>query len=154
MIRGISFQIPNEYGSYLKEILQPIDVTLFDWYTGGEESYTTINQRQEPLFPNEVFGLDGADLGATIENKNQYLIFVNLRAFPKGKCVVDVVTYEEFLKSDCELVLLVIDSSYVTIYCKDKDQLDDLYKNAFNKEYEYIDYITDDNDFRTKLSVW
>ncbi|MUT67964.1 DUF2691 family protein [Paenibacillus sp. NEAU-GSW1] len=155
MTRGLIFEIPNEYGNFLEEILSPFDMTLYDWYVGGEESYfVNDNQLVEPLFPNEEFGLDGAILKRTIENMKQYLIFVNIKAYPKGKIVEDISTFDEFLKSDCQLVLLVVDSAYVTIYCKDKIQIDALYKNAVNKGYEKVEYVTDDNDFRTRLSVW
>ncbi|WP_337588343.1 DUF2691 family protein [Paenibacillus gorillae] len=77
-----------------------------------------------------------------------------MKAYPKGKRVVDVSTFDEFLKSDCHLVLLIVDSVYVTIYCKDKDQIESLYNNAVNKKYEKVEYVTEDNDFRTGLSVW
>ncbi|WP_407944606.1 DUF2691 family protein [Paenibacillus swuensis] len=52
------------------------------------------------------------------------------------------------------MVLLVVDSSYVTVYCKDNKILDDLYLNAIDKGFENVEYITDENDFRTRLSVW
>ncbi|WP_337588342.1 DUF2691 family protein [Paenibacillus gorillae] len=74
MTRGLSFEIPNEYGNFLKEILNTFDITKYDWYIGGEESYFINDNQLEPLFPKEVFGLDGAILKRTIEKKKQYLI--------------------------------------------------------------------------------
>lgn len=154
MKRGISFEIPNEYGNFLKEILEPIDITLYDWYIGGEESYVVENNQLEPLFSQEIFGLEGTTLNRIIEKPNQYLIFLNIKAFTKGKQVVEVSTFEEYVKSDCELALIVIDSSYVFIYCKENDKLEQLHRNAVVKGYEKLEYMTNDNDFRTKLSVW
>ncbi|MDQ0193256.1 hypothetical protein J2T20_001605 [Paenibacillus wynnii] len=49
---------------------------------------------------------------------------------------------------------MVIDSSYISIYCKDPNLLEDLYNNALNRNFEKLKYVTDDNDTRTKLSVW
>lgn len=43
MNRGISFEIPNSYGSHLGEILKPIDITTFSWFIGGEESYFIVD---------------------------------------------------------------------------------------------------------------
>lgn len=155
MTRGLTFRIPNGYGNFLNEILSPFDITLYDWYVGGEESYfVNDDQLDEPLFPNEEFGLDGAILKRMIENTKQILIFVNIKAYPKGKVVEDISTFNDFLKSDCQLVLLVVDSAYVTIYCKDKNHIEELHKNAVNKGYDKVEYVTDDNDFRTRLSVW
>lgn len=154
MKRGISFEISNEYGNFLKEILEPIDITLYDWYIGGEESYAVENNHLEPLFLQEIYGMEGTTLKHIIEKPNQYLIFLNIKAFTKGKQVVEVSTFEEYVKSDCQLVLIVIDSSYVIIYCKENDKLEQLYRNAVVKGYNKLEYMTNDNDFRTKLSVW
>jgi hypothetical protein len=32
--------------------------------------------------------------------------------------------------------------------------LDDLYLNAITKGFENVEYITEENGFRTRLSVW
>lgn len=154
MTRGVSFEIPNEYGRYLMEILKPINISSFDWYSGGEEAYVANGSEMGPLFHGEIFGLGGSELKRILAQSNQYVIFANLKAFPKGQPVIDVLNYAEFLNSNCQLVLLVVDSSYVTIYCKEEDVLEKLYLNAINSCYEKVRYITDENDFRTKLSVW
>ena len=56
------------------------------------------------------------------------------------------------LKSKCELVLLVADCTYVTIYAKRSKQIELMYENARNQGY-YVEYVTDENDGRTRLSV-
>ena len=82
-----------------------------------------------------------------------YIIFADLQAYPKGK-IAEISTYEESTKNDCELILLVVDSCYATIYCKDKDKLELLYKNARDCGFEDVEYITNENDTKTRLSVW
>jgi hypothetical protein len=155
MKRGISFEIPNEYGSFLGEILKPFDMTAFNWYIGGEESYFLHDGTLgEPLFPEEVYGMDGVLLKGILENNEYYVIFANLKAFPKEKNVIDIDTYEGFFNSDCQFVLLVVDSIYVTIYCKDKDILESLYHNAKINGYDDVQFIAEENDGRTRLSVW
>ncbi|MNG14721.1 hypothetical protein D3C84_984960 [compost metagenome] len=98
--------------------------------------------------------MKGQDLSEILKSCRYYVIFANLKAYPKGERIEDVLTYEAFLKSQCHLVLIVIDSSYLTVYCKDSKMLEDLYLNAINKGFEKVEYITDENDFRTRLSVW
>jgi hypothetical protein len=155
MNRGASFEIPNEYGKYLAEILKPIEITASNWYIGGEESYIVGDGTLDiSLFDGEIFGMKGSSLKNVIENNEYYLIFANLKAFPKDIEVIDIQSYEEFLNSSCQLILLVIDSSYIAIYCKDQDQLEGLFNNAINLGFDKVNYITDENDFRTKLSVW
>lgn len=155
MKRGISFEIPNKFGSFLGEILRPINISSYNWYIGGEESYFAINgELDEPLFPEMICGMNGEELKKIIENNTYYLIFANLNAFPIGKSATELTTYEEYIESECILSLLVIDSSYVSIYCKDPDLIEDLYKNALNKNFEKLKFVTDENNTRTKLSVW
>lgn len=155
MKRGISFEIPNEYGSFLGDILKPFETGSFNWYIGGEESYfVNDGTLGEPLLPEEVYGMDGVILKGIIENNEYYLIFADVKAYPKEKNVIDIKTYEEFLNSDCQLVLLIVDSAYVTIYCKDKDLLERLHHNAKLNSYENVQFVTDENDGRTRLSVW
>ena len=96
--------------------------------------------------------MDGIELKHLIENKTYYMIFADLQAYPKGT-LSHIKTYEEFIESQCELVLLVADCSYVTIYCKNKGTLEWLYKNAVECGFEDVTYITDENDARTRLSV-
>ncbi|MCZ8517462.1 DUF2691 family protein [Paenibacillus filicis] len=105
MKRGISFVIPNEYGSFLGEILEPFDITAFNWYIGGEESYYVDDGTLgEPLFPGEINGMDGVLLKGILENNKYYVIFANLKAYPKEKNVIDIQKYEGLLNSDCQLV--------------------------------------------------
>ncbi|WP_339278926.1 DUF2691 family protein [Paenibacillus sp. FSL W8-1187] len=153
--RGISFEIPNEYGRHLLELLKPFPIEQFDWYAGGEESYITDgSQPIEPLFSGEKVGLDGASLKRMLENSFQYLIFLNMKAFPKGKHVFDVATYEDFLTSHCQLAILVIDSVYVTVYGKEMEQVEELYQIGVRNGYSNVRFLTDENDSRTVLSVW
>lgn len=77
-----------------------------------------------------------------------------MKAFPFGKTVNEVQTYEEFVDSDCELVLLIADNSYVSIYCKNKNTIEKLYFNALKNDFEEVLFITDENDTRTGLTVW
>lgn len=155
MKRGITFEIPNAYGSYLGDILRPFDVAAFHWYNGAEESYLVDKGTLgEPLFGNLLFGMDGVRLKEIIDNNEYYVIFTDLKAFPKDKEVINVQTYEEYLDSDCQFVLLVVDSVHVTLYCKDQEKLKDLYLNANSLGYSDVQYITGENDYRTGLSVW
>lgn len=155
MKRGIQLEIPNEWGCHLGEVLKPFNISHFDWYIGGEEAYQdTDGGKMEPLFQGVIYGMKGQDLSKILKSNVYYIIFANFKAYPLGESIEDVLTYEEFLNSQCQLVVLVVDSSYVTIYCKDTEILNCLYQNAIEKGFENVEYITNENDTRTRLSVW
>ncbi|WFR61687.1 DUF2691 family protein [Paenibacillus amylolyticus] len=155
MIRGIRFEIPNAYGRFLGEILRPMGVSNYDWFIGGEESYFIEDDTLgDELFPDMIIGMNGEELQQIIDNNEYYLIFANLKAFPKAVKITDVITYEDYMLSDCQVVLLVIDSIYVTVYCKDLQKVEELYNHISRQGFEFLEYLTDENDTRTKLSVW
>lgn len=153
--RGLTCEIPNECGRFLGELLQPFDTAAYEWYNGGEEAYFwNQGTLADPLFPEQVFDMDGAVLKDIVENNEYYVIFADLKAFPKGKKVVNIQTYEEYVNSDCQFVLIIVDCVHVAIYCKDQDKLADLYLGAQSHGYSKVQYTTGDNDFRTRLSAW
>jgi len=152
MKRGISFEIPNNHGKFLREILSPIDIASFNWSIDGESYLVKNGELKEPLLPDEV--MDGSALAERVENNLYYSIFADLKAFPKDKKIKEIDTYDEFLKSNCQLVLLLVDCSFVTIYSKDSCSLELLYKHAKSLGFDGLEYVTEENDERIRLSVW
>lgn len=106
---------------------------------------------QEFFKDNSV--VEGAVFANHLKTNQYYTIFVELQAYPFGQAVDLVQTYEEFIDSDCELVLLLADSSYVSIYCNDRNVIEKLFINALKNDFEEVQLITDDNDTRTGLTV-
>ncbi|MDZ5711386.1 DUF2691 family protein [Jeotgalibacillus haloalkalitolerans] len=155
MIRGISFNIPNKYGKLLADILNPIDLTQFNWHNENEEAYLIVNgQLDHELFSESPKQIEGNELQRRIEDNEHYIIFADLKAFPRGEKAHNIDTYESFLDSNCQMILLIIDCVDVTIYCKDNETLRSLYENARSNQFEDVQYISDVNDGRTRLSVW
>lgn len=151
-MRGLSFEIPNRYGRYLYDILVDINLKKYFWKSGdGEAYYLENNQLGAALFPHP-YTYTGEDLFNRISTKDYYVIFADLKAFNEKTHVQGIATYEDFLNSPCEIVLLIVDSSYITIYVKDQYVTERLYRKAFQNGYENIAYITDENDLRTTLT--
>lgn len=153
-VRGISFEIPNEYGEWLVNILKPIDCKKYNWFIVSGEEYKLQDNDLIPLFPDDVSILKGEELLEFIETaESQYIIFADLKAFPKGTNLLKIDKYEDFQASDCELILLIVDSIYTSIYCKDLKVLSELYANMGSLKVNKLACITDENDFRHTLRV-
>jgi hypothetical protein len=155
MLRGVSFLVPNEYGRYLAEILEPFYCSKYNWKLEcSTEIWKKKNGQQDvDLFDDVTDIVDGEIFGELIKNNIYYVIFATLKAFPKNAQLSRFNTYQEFLQSDCELCLLIADCSYVEIYCKNSLLIDKLFKNAEAKGYEQVQYIDEKNDYRTKMCV-
>lgn len=150
-MRGISFEIPNAFGKYLFQMLHNINITDFIWKVGGGEAYyIEANQLDTSLFP-PVDIIDGTTLHSIISKKDYYLIFADFKGFAKNIDIREIETYEDFIKSECQFVFLVVDSSSVYIYSKDQDTIKQLYSNAIAAQFDHIHYLTDENDPLTTL---
>lgn len=155
--RGVSFQIPNEYGHWLARILNPVNYREYDWLIGGGESYRWLESEQEleELFPGNLRCIGGEALARILEAPEpQYIIHADLKAFPPGKPATECKTYDEFVSGDCLFVLIIVDSTYAMIYCKDRKLLASLHNHLPGLGAEEVQVITEENDFRTRLSVW
>lgn len=153
MRRGLRFTIPNQYGQFLQAILSPIPLDQYRWKVIDEESYIVKDGQLDHLLFSESTVIDGHQFAELLTQHEHYLIFVDIKAF-HSNVSSEIVTYEDFLHSTCEFVLLVTDSQDVTIYCKDPQMLNSLYENASLHEFEDIAYITNHNDSMTRLSCW
>jgi hypothetical protein len=155
MKRGITVDIPNEYDNLLWKVLKPIDISSFDWQAvGREEAYIIVGNGLGPeLFSEDNEIMEGSELKKQIKDNIYYLLFVDLKAYPKGEVLEEIETYEEFKESKCEVVVLVADGDYIQIYAKKQEEIEMMYENALNQGF-YVEYITDENDGRTRMSVW
>ncbi|MEY8351310.1 DUF2691 family protein [Bacillus cereus] len=156
MKRGVRFLIPDEKSSdqNIGDILQPIPCGLYKWDIGFTETYC---YKENEITNDSIFGeqdvLDGNELERLVNDQTYLAIFVELKAFPKIATVSDIVDYEDFVNSECEIVVLLIDCYYVDVYCKDIQLTEDVYHYAQQNGYTNIEYI-DENDERTEMYVW
>ncbi|MCW9132049.1 DUF2691 family protein [Bacillus paramycoides] len=154
MKRGITVDIPAGYDNLLWKVLKPIDITASDWQVGNEESYLIAGNGLGPeLFSDDNEIMKGSEFKKLLKENIYYLIFADLKAYPKGEVLGEIESYEEFKESMCEVVVLVADGDYILIYAKDQEAIEMMYENALNQGL-YVEYITDENDGRTRMSVW
>ncbi|WP_438311722.1 DUF2691 family protein [Sporosarcina sp. FA9] len=150
-MRGVSFEILNKYGKQLFDILIEVEVSCWDWQIGGGEAYVIENGTLGKDLFGTITSLTGRELIKLISENEYYLIFADLKAYKNFESELKIETYEDFLESDCQFVLLLVDSSFVTIYSKSKSTIQSLYNQAVATKYKKVEYITDDNDERTTL---
>lgn len=152
---GVSFQIPNEYGKYLSYILEPIPVDQYQWSIDNDEIHLLENNEiiNEFLFKDKDRIIQGETLYNTAKNNTYYLVFATLMAFFKDENIKTVRTYEDFLKSNCQIALAVYDCSYVMFWCKNNQLVSDMYSYALSKGYKAVEYISEDDLFKEKYYI-
>ena len=149
MVRGVSFQIEQMTSDVLWQILKCIEIKNYDWYNVDNQNEVWSDSK-EVFFKN--FFYDGTSFAVRIQQYH-YIVSLKLQAyFTTGK-FCDIHTYDEFEKSDCEILLLINDCEFVEIYIKDFNISQAVYNNAISNNYTDVIYITDSNDSRTKMDV-
>ena len=148
-MRGISFTITN-HSNILYQILKCIYIKKYIWYNIESQNESWQNTPENNLFDSCYY--DGKKFLECIKS-NHFVIFLKLQAYYKNGNFFDIHTYDDFIKSDCQLILLVYDCSYIEIYSKNQDEITAIYNNALKNNYLDIKLITDNNDMRKTFDL-
>lgn len=131
---GIEFKIPNVWGTVLNDILDRIKLEDLIFKLGYEEVFLSNN---EFLFKEDIY--TGLEFSKLIKNKKYYPVFLNLKLYDKNTNYDDdIKNYDDFLNSNCKLILMIIDCEYVTIYSKDIKYLNIIKENAIKYNFSNI----------------
>lgn len=153
MIRGLHLTSFNQYNNYLFTIFSSVNCEDYQWFITEDEIYTKTANQLSPLFEKKE--LSGFNFLQLIKDNLYYLIFINIQAYKKENTAAPIFfkNYQEFYNSDCNLILLCTDSIYFDIYCKNIDILENIAERCRNHFLD-VHFITEQNDSRTRLSVW
>lgn len=108
----------NEKGRILGNALEPVDFTKYVWKIGNSEAYFVEQHNHfEDFFLDDDFeqGIIGTDLHRKLRVDSYYTIFVDLQGYPSVPFTA-ITTYEDFVKSDCEIIILLADCTHLDIY--------------------------------------
>ncbi len=150
MIRGVKFKIPQKCGKSLWQILSCIDIAKYDWHYIESQSEICGAKWGTEFFDKEIY--DGQSFSKQIQNEH-YIVFLKLQAYFKGESYCEIHSYSDFVKNDCQIVVLIDDCEFVDIYLKDNELCKKLYENALKNNFADIDYITDEKDERKRFDV-
>lgn len=140
---GLDIRVKNEYNIYLHKILNGIDLLEYRYEIYADQIYYIKNgETREGIFNDDV--LSGEDFIKCISINSYWFIFVDIKAYKVGNASTKIETFEDFLNSNCELVFLCTDSSYIEIYCKDKEILNKIYHNCIGDEFDKVQYVSCD----------
>lgn len=150
-MRGVSFKVPLKKLDLLQSILNGIDLEALNWYVIKNQTEVWEYPNDSAYFENAYY--NGDDFSSIIKSPH-YIIFLKLQAYLRiSNRFKDIHTYEDFLSSDCLLLLLIYDCEYVEIYLKDAKTVNRIIENAKEARFEEITIITDENDARTNLDI-
>ena len=160
IMRGISFKVNSSEKSVLSIILQNIDIEkLFCKITDDDitmDRDMTMNKdktmnKDISIFTEEQ--VNGETFKNIISTVGYTVIFANIKAYPDKSMNDSINDYDDFLKSNCILIILCSDLYDYEIYSKSEEMIEMIKYNCIKKGYDEIEYITEENDRRTRLNV-
>ncbi|PEY32730.1 hypothetical protein CN354_20880 [Bacillus cereus] len=148
---GIHFHAPEDenFNLSILGLLEPVTFQNYMWQINAAEIHLKDecgNFTNEMLFKTERF-ITGHRLEETLRNKDYYLIFLTMNAFPdmKKSSPTLITTAADFINTDCEFVLSIVDGFDISILCKDEDLLKTLYQHVQDLGYLDTKYLTESN---------
>lgn len=139
---GIRFEIPNEYGQFLKKILENLKIENGFWKIVTDD---IIKKNGDYLFNEEVY--NNIDFQEIISSNEYYLTFADIQYYNENQ-FSEICDFESFLKSNCSLLIIVVDNIFVDIYSKSKVIIKHIENNAIKYRFKNITIIDNKLDKR------
>ena len=138
--------MPLSYGTELKSEYE---------YNGYGELVTLTNSKGGNIIEKYeyTYDLNGNDFKNCISDKDYYLLFEEIKAFPQKKTVVEISTFKDYLSSDCELIILCYDTVSIEVYSKNTDILYSIKTNCLNNDFENVEEIYENTKFHEIMYV-
>ncbi len=150
---GLDIRVKNCYSNYLCKLLE--GVILFDYF--WEIVHEDFIYLQNGKLKSAFFGkhvLNSGEFAGCISRDNYYMIFADIKAYPINSDLIEIRTFEDFMKSSCEMVILCTDTSYIEFYSKDRKILDRVYNNCIKYNFEKAEYRSLEDVSNRSLVAW
>lgn len=147
----LSFEIAKPGSAILWQILKCVPVENYTWYNIASQDEAWRKDMDLPLFQKYCYR--GEEFKVQIQQP-QFVIFSKLQAYsnPPRK-MHNLCSLQDFRESDCDLLLLIYDCTFVEIYAKDPTILSLLYQNALDQGYTGIACDTEETCRRTNMNI-
>lgn len=150
---GLDIRVKNEHNQYLYKIFKGIDFSNFAWNIIADDFlYLEDGNIQQNFFMSNV--LTGEEFLENISKDSYYMIFADIKAYPIGNACSEIKTFKDFIESNCELILLCTDSTFIEFYSKDKCILEKVYDNCIKNNFEYVQYVSIEDALKRNIIAW
>ena len=143
---GIRFELNVTWDNVLKDLLNNINYKEYNWYFREQEIYFNIKDKSKflKITPGEL-------LESIIQSNEKYLILkVNIEVFKKESLIVDIKNQYNLINSNCELIILIENTTHYEIYFNDEKLKNTIINNLDRLNVKY-DTITLYNDLRREF---
>lgn len=125
-----------------KKILCNIQTEKYKWFMPYEEVFDTEGNFffEEDLYNNLMF--------RELIKKKYYIVHLMLLGYQINIDIIHINNYDDYISSSCEILISIIDSTEVRIFCKNETILKTIAENAKKNMYNHIGYIYQKGDYK------
>ena len=155
----IRFITENDYDKFIYKILQGIQIEKYKWYVRKNDivSISQWNINVQNADDQEIFiehYYTGQEFMKEIIKDEYYIVSGEFFAyFPEERIDENIRTYQDYVRSDCQIVIFGCDGCYFDVYSKDKEIIKIIEQNCKDNHYTEIEPFTEKNNPRTKMWV-
>lgn len=143
---GIEFKYSVYYTNIFKTLLKNINLDNYEWEIVELDASTKNNEDIEQICSK--------DIRKIVNSKEEYVtMFANIRTYPRKSKISIIDNYEDFVQSECELIILIYDVGEFEIYFKENELKEQILKNIKELKIDYTEK-TPENDGRTEMYVF
>lgn len=136
-IIGIRFQIPNEYGNILEKLLKNELSEDSFWRRGEHEEILTFSSNSLITADNDLF--TNLEIRKYLKPKPYYPIFFTFSVYFKEQLSYpSIKSIRDFLSSNCDFVVAVIDACELIILSKEQKRIDKILNLSNSYKHNYI----------------
>ena len=130
-MKAIKCEFPNDYGCFLSPVMEAFKQESWTWAIEVSEVYQMVDGNIEDVF-KAPSTLINQQFIQKLADYPHYLVFAEWKAYPDLDSIRPVTSFQEFISSDCQFIILVVDTTFVTLIAKD----DSLLENIHNRLLE------------------
>ena len=147
MIRGLQFELCNQYANYLQEIFRVIGNKNEKYFVLDCE---VINSSLEYLVQPGVYSYE--ELIEMLKEEH-YIIKAKICISEKCDQMHNIENYKEFQKSNYKGIVLICDSIYTDVYLKENEINIRNIAKKLGAKFKNVKLLTDQNDNRNNFEI-
>lgn len=149
LIQGLSFDIPQGIGNNLWKILKGMRIDQYIWVVPNDQC-DVWDASHHDFFDKVLF--TGNEFEKYIQNMHS-ILFLKLQAYVQSSEIFELITIDDFYKSDCILLLLIYDCEHVEVYSHCPTILSKIGRSVSENNFTSLKVISNIEDVRKQLNI-
>ncbi|PJK16545.1 hypothetical protein CQS04_05135 [Chryseomicrobium excrementi] len=152
-MKAIKCELPNDYGYFLSPVMDAFNQESWTWAIEVSEVYQMVDGNMKDAFRAPTT-LSNQQFIKSLADHPHYLVFAEWKAFPDVESIRPITNFQEFVSSDCQFIILVVDTSFITVIVKDDSLLANIYNTLLKNGASNLKLLAESEIESTYFTVW